>query len=94
MPNVKGKGTGEPGWTGEEKRRGAPNTGDAGAAGEAAPKAGYGGDGRAATESAAARTEQDAQEAGREAHPESHKAGEHRKGGDAAEGAEQAPKAR
>jgi hypothetical protein len=92
MPNVKGKGTGEPGWTGEEKRRSAPNTGDAGAAGEAAPKAGYGGGDRAATESAAARTDRDSQEADREAHPEGRKAGEHGKPGDAAEDGERTPK--
>ncbi|MCB4823392.1 hypothetical protein [Roseicella aerolata] len=93
MPNVKGKGTGEPGWTGEEKRRGAPNTGDAGAAGEAAPKAGYGGGDRAATESAAARTDQDSREADREAHSQGRKPGEHGKAGDAAKGGERTPKA-
>ena len=62
MPNDKGKGTGEPGWTAEEKGRGAPTSSDAEAAGEAgdaAPKAGYGGDERAATEAAAAQVEQD-----------------------------------
>ena len=66
MPTEKGKGTGEPGWTGEEKRRGAPDTGDAGAAGEAVPKAGYGSDGRAATESAVARTQGDKPASGKE----------------------------
>ena len=59
MPEDKGKGTGEPGWTEEEKGRGAPASGDAGAAGEALPKAGYGGEDRAATEAAAARVEED-----------------------------------
>lgn len=62
MQNDKGKGTGEPGWTAEEKGRGAPTSSDAEAAGEAgdaSPKAGYGGDERAATEAAAARVEQD-----------------------------------
>ena len=62
MPNDKGKGTGEPGWTAEEKGQGAPTSGDAetaGEAGEAVPKAGYGGDDRAATEAAAARMEED-----------------------------------
>ena len=62
MPNDKGKGTGEPGWTEEEKGQGAPTSGDAdaaGEAGEAAPKAGYGGDDRAATEAAAAQVEND-----------------------------------
>ena len=59
MPNDKGKGTGEPGWTEEEKGQGAPTSGDAGAAGEAVPKAGYGGDDRAATEAAAAQVEND-----------------------------------
>ena len=47
-------------WTEEEKRRGAPTDAppgtDAGAAGDAVPKGGYGGDDRAETESAAART--------------------------------------
>jgi hypothetical protein len=70
MPNDKGKGTGEPGWTEEEKGQGAPISGDAdaaGAAGEAVPKAGYGGDDRAATEAAAARVEDDSKsEAGPE----------------------------
>ena len=63
MPNDKEKGTGEPGWTAEEKGRGAPVSSDADAAGEAGdavPKAGYGGDERAATEGAAAQVEQDA----------------------------------
>jgi hypothetical protein len=62
MPNDKGKGTGEPGWTEEEKGQGAPTSGDAeaaGEAGEAVPKAGYGGDDRAATEAAAALVEED-----------------------------------
>lgn len=62
MPNDKRKGTGEPGWTEEEKGQGAPTSGDAGAAGaagEAVPKAGYGGSDRAATEAAAARVEQE-----------------------------------
>jgi hypothetical protein len=59
MPNDKRKGTGEPGWTGEEKGQGAPTSGDAGAAGEAVPKAGYGGDDRTATEAAAAQVEND-----------------------------------
>ena len=59
MPNDKGKGTGEPGWSAEEKGQGAPTSGDAGAAGEAVPKAGYGGDDRAATEAAAAQVEND-----------------------------------
>lgn len=54
MPNDKGKGTGEPGWTEQEKGQGAPGAGDAGAAGEAVAKAGYGQDGRGATEAAAA----------------------------------------
>jgi hypothetical protein len=58
MPNDKGKGTGEPGWTGEEKGQGAPTSGDADAAG-AAGEAGYGGDDRAATEAAAAQVEND-----------------------------------
>ncbi len=67
MPSDKGKGAGEPGWTKEEKGQGAPTSGDAGAAGEAVPKAGYGGDDRAATEAAAARVEEDSQgEAGPE----------------------------
>lgn len=57
MPQEQGKGTGEPGWTKEEKVRGASERGDAGAAGEPEPKAGYGGDARAETEAAAARTE-------------------------------------
>ena len=62
MPNDKGRGTGEPSWTAEEKGQGAPTSGDAeaaGEAGEAVPKAGYGGDDRAATEAAAARVEED-----------------------------------
>ena len=59
MPNDKAKGTGEPGWTAEEKSRGAPISGDAGVAGEAVPKAGYGGEERAATEAAAARIEEE-----------------------------------
>jgi hypothetical protein len=59
MPNDQRKGTGEPGWTEEEKGQGAPTSGDAGAAGEAVPKAGYGGDDRAATEAAAAQVEND-----------------------------------
>jgi len=59
MPSDKATGTGEPGWTEQEKGQGAPTSGDAGAAGEAVPKAGYGGDERAATEAAAARVEQD-----------------------------------
>ncbi len=58
MPQDRGKGTGEPGWTEEEKGQGAPGSGDAGAAGDAEPKAGYGGEARAATE-AAAKTAQD-----------------------------------
>ncbi|GGC68725.1 hypothetical protein GCM10011504_53280 [Siccirubricoccus deserti] len=70
MPNDKGKGTGEPGWTAEEKGQGAPTSGDAdaaGEAGEAVPKAGYGGDDRAATEAAAGRVEEDSKsEAGPE----------------------------
>jgi hypothetical protein len=68
MPQEKGKGTGEPGWTEQEKSRGAPQRGDAGAAGEPEPKAGYGGDARARTEAAAAETQADAKgkpEAGR-----------------------------
>ncbi|WP_043361360.1 hypothetical protein [Belnapia sp. F-4-1] len=59
MPNDKQKGTGEPGWTKEEKGQGAPTSSNAGAAGDAVPKAGYGGDERAATEAAAARVEED-----------------------------------
>ena len=62
MPSDEGKGTGEPGWTEEEKGQGAPTSGDAeaaGEAGEAVPKAGYGGDDRAATEAAAAQVEND-----------------------------------
>jgi hypothetical protein len=62
MPNDQQKGTGEPGWTEEEKGQGAPTSSDAGAAGEAGdavPKAGYGGDERAATEAAAAQVEED-----------------------------------
>ena len=62
MPNDKQKGTGEPGWTEEEKSQGAPISGNASAAGEAGdamPKAGYGGDERAATEAAAAQVEED-----------------------------------
>ncbi len=44
-------------WTEEEKSRGAARPGEsAGAAGEAVPEGGYGGEARAATESAAART--------------------------------------
>ncbi|WP_043342082.1 hypothetical protein [Belnapia moabensis] len=67
MPNDKQKGTGEPGWTAEEKSKGAPTSSDAGEAGEAVPKAGYGGDERAATEAAAARVEEDSKgEAGPE----------------------------
>jgi hypothetical protein len=54
MPNDKGKGTGEPGWTEQEKGQGAPGAGDAGMAGEPVAKAGYGQDGRGATEAAAA----------------------------------------
>ena len=62
MPDDKRKGTGKPGWTEEEKTQGAPTSGNAGAAGEAGdavPKAGYGGDERAATEAAAAQVEED-----------------------------------
>jgi hypothetical protein len=70
MPNDQQKGTGEPGWTEEEKGQGAPTSSDAGAAGEAGdavPKAGYGGDERAATEAAAAQVEEDSNdEAGRD----------------------------
>ncbi len=54
MPNDKGKGTGEPGWSEAEKGQGAPGAGDAGAAGEPVAKAGYGEDGREQMESAAA----------------------------------------
>ena len=61
MPNDKGKGTGEPGWSEAEKGQGAPGAGDAGAAGEPVPKAGYGGDGRGATEAAAANQEAETQ---------------------------------
>ena len=56
MPSDKGKETGEPSWTEEEKGQGAPMSGEAG---EAVPKTGYGGDDRAATETAAARVEED-----------------------------------
>lgn len=80
MSQEKGKGTGEPGWTGQEKDRGAPGSGDAGAAGDATPKGGYGGDSRAATESAAARVEKDADRKG----------GEGRDGGDPAGSAPEA----
>ena len=62
MPNDKQKGTGEPGWTKEEKGQGAPTSNKAsaeGEAGDAMPKAGYGGDERAATEAAAAQVEED-----------------------------------
>lgn len=59
MPSDQGKGTGESGWTEEEKGQGSPASGDAGAAGEAVPNAGYGGADRAATEAAAARLEED-----------------------------------
>ena len=58
MPSDKGKGTGEPGWTEKEKGQGVPMSGEAGEAGEAVPKAGYGGGNRAATEAAAARVEE------------------------------------
>ena len=58
MPSEKGKEIGELGWTEEEKTQGSPTSGDAGAAGEAAPNAGYGGADRAATEAAAARLEE------------------------------------
>lgn len=55
-------------WTEEEKRRGAPTDAppgtDAGAAGDAVPKGGYGGDDRAETESAAARTGAEAEAEG------------------------------
>ena len=59
MPSDQGKGTGESGWTEEEKGQGSPAPGDAGAAGDAVPNAGYGGADRAATEAAAARLEED-----------------------------------
>jgi len=59
MPSEKGKGTREFGWTEEEKSQGSPTSGDAGAAGEAVPNAGYGGADRAATEAAAARLEEE-----------------------------------
>ncbi|GGC66738.1 hypothetical protein GCM10011504_50900 [Siccirubricoccus deserti] len=62
MPNDESKGTGEPGWTEEEKGQGAPTLGNADAgntAGEAVPKSGYGGDDRAATEAVAARVKED-----------------------------------
>ncbi|MBK1658084.1 hypothetical protein [Paracraurococcus ruber] len=57
-----GKGTGEPGWTEQEKSNGAPDrqkTPEAGNAGEAVPKGGYGGEDRAQTEAAAMQTEKD-----------------------------------
>jgi hypothetical protein len=48
-------------WTEEEKSRGAARPGEsAGAAGEAVPEGGYGGEARAATEAAAARIGDDA----------------------------------
>ncbi len=59
MPSEKGKETGELGWAEEEKTQGSPTSGDAGAAGDAVPNAGYGGGDRAATEAAAARLEED-----------------------------------
>lgn len=59
MPDDKRRGTGEPGWTEEEKNQGAPASDDGGTAGDAVPKAGYGGDARAATEAAAAQTTKD-----------------------------------
>ena len=59
MPSEKRKETEELGWTEEEKTQGSPTSGDAGAAGEAVPNAGYGGADRAATEAAAARLEED-----------------------------------
>jgi hypothetical protein len=59
MPNDKRNGIGNLGWTEKEKSQGAPTSGDAGAAGEAVPKAGYGGDDRAATEAAAAQVDED-----------------------------------
>jgi hypothetical protein len=62
MPNDKQKGTGERGWNEEENSQGAPTSSNADAAGEAGdavPKAGYGGDERAATEAAAARVEEE-----------------------------------
>ncbi|MBV1797473.1 hypothetical protein [Siccirubricoccus sp. G192] len=48
----------KPGWTEQEKARGTPQGESAGAAGEAEPK-GRPTDDRAATEQAAAKTEQD-----------------------------------
>lgn len=59
MPDDKRTGTGEPGWTEEEKNQGAPASGDGGTAGDSVPKAGYGGGERAATEAAAAQTTKD-----------------------------------
>jgi hypothetical protein len=64
MPDDKQKGTGEPGWTEEEKGQGAPKASDAGEAGDAVPKAGYGGDDRAATEAAAAQVDRDSKDEG------------------------------
>jgi hypothetical protein len=67
MPNDKQKGTGEPGWTAEERGKGAPISSDAGEAGDSVPKAGYGGEDRAATEAVAAQVEEDSKgEAGPE----------------------------
>ena len=57
MAGGKDEGARREGWTREEKARGAPGAGDAGGAGEPAPKA-KPKDERAATESAAARIEQ------------------------------------
>ncbi len=58
MPSDEAGGQAEEGWTPEQKGRGAATGEDAGAAGEADPKA-KASDDRAATEAAAMRIEQD-----------------------------------
>ena len=61
MPSDEAGGKPDEGWTPEQKGRGAPESGDAGAAGEADPKAKTTDD-RAATESAAMKIEQEKSE--------------------------------
>ena len=61
MPSDEAGGQPEEGWTSEQKGRGAATGGDAGAAGEADPKAKTTDD-RAATEAAAMKIEQEKSE--------------------------------
>ena len=58
MPSDEAGGKPDEGWTPEQKGRGAPESGDAGAAGAADPKAKTTDD-RAATEAAAMKVEQE-----------------------------------